>query len=127
MHLEEIGQLSVNVRDVQRAVDFYRDVLGLRFLFEAPPQMAFFQCGGVRLMLAEPSEPQQDHPSSVIYFKVDDIDATHRQLVERGVTFEGEPHVVHKVEGYELRMAFMRDSENNLLALMSEQGEVSAG
>jgi methylmalonyl-CoA/ethylmalonyl-CoA epimerase len=125
--LKEIGQLSVNVHDVQRAIRFYRDTLGLHLLFEAPPQMAFFQCGGVRLMLAEPGEPEHDHPSSVIYFKVEDIEATHRTLVERGVTFEGEPHVVHKVEGYELRMAFMRDSENNLLALMSEQGEVAAG
>lgn len=127
MHLDQIGQLSVTVHDVQRAIGFYRDALGMRFLFEAPPQMAFFDCGGIRLMLAVPEKPEFDHPSSVIYFKVDDIEAAHRTLVERAVEFEGEPHLIHKAEGYELWMAFMRDSEGNLLALMSEQGRVSAG
>lgn len=127
MGLDRIGQLSITVHDVQRAIAFYRDTLGLRFLFEAPPQMAFFDCGGIRLMLAVPEKPEFDHPSSVVYFHVDDIEATYQKLVGQGVTFEGEPHLIHKAEGYELRMAFLRDSEGNLLALMNEQGVVSAG
>lgn len=119
--LSSIGQLSVTVHDVDRAVAFYRDKLGLTFLFEAPPKMAFFDCGGLRLMLAVPEKAEFDHPSSVIYFRVDDIEATHETLSGRGVEFEGPPHAVHKTEQHELWMAFLRDSEGNLLALMSER------
>lgn len=119
--LSSIGQLSVTIHDVERAVAFYRDTLGLTFLFEAPPKMAFFDCGGVRLMLAVPEKPEFDHPSSVIYFRVEDIEAVHKTLVDRGVQFEGVPHAIHKTEAHELWMAFLRDSEGNLLALMSER------
>lgn len=119
--LSSIGQLSVNVHDLDRAVAFYRDSLGLTFLFDAPPKMAFFDCGGLRLMLAVAETPEFDHPSSVIYFRVDDIEAAHEALAGRGVEFEGPPHVVHKTEQYELWMAFLRDSEGNLLALMNER------
>ena len=68
-----IGQIAVNVKDIDRAVAFYRDRLGLRFLFTAPPNMGFFDCGGVRLMLGVPTEPRFEHPSSILYFQVDDI------------------------------------------------------
>ena len=82
--------------------------------------MAFFDCGGVRLMLARPEKPEFDHPSSVLYFSVPDILAAHRQMLDGGTRFEGEPHVIAKMPAYDLWMAFFRDSEQNLLALMSE-------
>lgn len=115
-----IGQIATIVHDLARAVAFYRDTLGFRFLFQAGPKMAFFDCGGVRLMLSLPETPEFDHPGSILYFKVDDIQATHRTLVDRGVRFEGEPHLVAKLETHDLWLAFFRDVDNNLLALMSE-------
>ncbi len=118
--LRRIGQIAVNVHDLGRAVPFYRDTLGMQLLFEAPPKMAFFDCDGVRLMLSLPETPEFDHPSSVLYFQVDDIQAVHGVLSERGVQFEGDPHVVHKDKNMELWMAFLRDTEGNVLALMSE-------
>jgi methylmalonyl-CoA/ethylmalonyl-CoA epimerase len=118
--LERIGQIAVNVQDLERAIRFYRDTLGMRFLFQAPPQMAFFDCGGVRLMLGVPSEPAFDHPSSIIYYRVADIHAVHDALVARGVTFTEAPHLVAKLPDHDLWLAFFRDPERNLLALMSE-------
>jgi methylmalonyl-CoA/ethylmalonyl-CoA epimerase len=118
--LEHIGQIAVNVQDLERAIRFYRDTLGMRFLFQAPPQMAFFDCGGVRLMLGVPSEPAFDHPSSIIYYRVADIHAVHDALVARGVTFTEAPHLVAKLPDHDLWLAFFRDPERNLLALMSE-------
>ena len=82
--LESIGQVAVNVKDTARARAFYRDVLGLRHLFDAGPDLAFFQCGGVRLMLSPPSERQFDHPGSIIYDQVSDLAATHATLAARG-------------------------------------------
>ncbi len=119
--LSEIGQIAVNVHDLDRATAFYRDTLGVRFLFGAPG-MSFFDCAGVRLLLGLPSNPEHDHLSSVLYFRVADVREAHRVLAGRGVELEGEPHVVHRTETYELWMAFFRDSEGNLLALMSEVG-----
>jgi methylmalonyl-CoA/ethylmalonyl-CoA epimerase len=121
--ITRIGQIAVNVRDVNRAVRFYQDVLGLEFLFDAP-NMAFFRCGEVRLMLSLPSEPELDHPASIIYYKVDDIEVAHETLVARGAEFERKPTLAHKTEAYELWLAFLRDPEGNLLALMSEIGEI---
>jgi len=118
-----IGQIAVNVRDLDRAVRFYRDGLGLEFLFDAP-NMAFFRCGNVRLMLSLPSEPELDHPASIIYYEVDDIEKAHEELVQRGADFERKPTLAHKTEAYELWLAFMRDPEGNLLALMSEVGSI---
>jgi len=118
--LERIGQISINVHDVPRAVRFYRDTLELRFLFEAPPRMAFFDSGGVRLMLSLPEKPEFDHPGSILYFNVPDIQASHRMLKERGVIFASEPHLVARLETHELWLCEFRDTEGNLLALMSE-------
>ncbi len=118
--LGTIGQIAVNAHDLERAVRFYRDTLGMRLLFEAPPKMAFFDCDGVRLMLSLPETPEFDHPSSILYFKVDDIEAAHAALAGRGVGFENGPHLVHKAETHELWLAFFRDTEGNFLALMSE-------
>ncbi len=118
--LSTIGQIAVVVHDLPRAVAFYRDTLGMRLLFEAPPKMAFFDCGGIRLMLSLPEKPEFDHPGSILYYKVDDIKAAPAALRERGARFEGEPHVVGQLPAHDLWMAFCRDSEGNLLALMSE-------
>lgn len=118
--LDRIGQIAVNVHEIPRAVAFYRDTLGMRFLFEVP-KMAFFDCGGVRLMLGLPEAPEFDHAASVIYYRVGDIEAAYRTLRERGVPFEGEPHLIAKLPTHDLWMAFFRDPDRNLLALMSEK------
>ena len=115
-----IGQIAINVHDLERAITFYRDVLGMKFLFQAPPNMAFFICGDVRLLLGLPDKPEFDHPASIIYYGVDDIHATCSSLSAKGVTFEHEPALVHKAENHDLWIAFFRDTEDNLLALMSE-------
>ncbi len=117
--LAKIGQISVNAHDLERAVAFYRDTLEMKHLFTVP-KMAFFDCGGIRLMLGVPEKPEFDHPGSVIYYKVGDIQATHDTLAGRGVSFEAKPHLIAKMPSHDLWMAFFRDSENNLLALMSE-------
>jgi methylmalonyl-CoA/ethylmalonyl-CoA epimerase len=119
--LTSVGQIAINVHDVPRAVAFYRDALGLTLLFEAPPTMAFFDCDGVRLMLSQPSEPQFDHPSSILYFRVADIDAAHTSLVARGVTFERAPALTARMPDHELWIGFFRDPDGNLLAIMSEK------
>ena len=121
--LDRIGQISVNVKDLNRAVEFYRDVLGMRPLFQVP-KLAFFDCGGIRLMLSPPETPEFDHAASVIYYKVDDIQAAHAALRGRGVPFDGEPHPIARMPDHELWMAFCRDPEGNVLALMSEVREI---
>lgn len=118
--LDQIGQISIRATDVAASAAFYRDALGMRFLFEAPPQLAFLQCGDVRLMITVP-EPELDHPSSVLYFKVDDIESAHRTLRSRGVAFRDEPHLVHKAADHELWMTFFTDPAGNTLALMCEK------
>jgi len=114
-----IHQISMRTQDTARAVAFYRDALGLKLLFEAPPQLAFFDCGGVRLMLS-PAEPEFDHQGSVVYFAVDDIKATHAALEASRVKFRSEPHMVAKLPDREVWLADFLDSEGNVLALMSE-------
>ena len=115
-----IGQIAINIKDLDRAVAFYRDVLGLTFLFQAPPSLAFFDCGGVRLMLSPPEGREHDHPSSVIYYVVDDIHAAHADVVGRGAESVGEPHLLAKMPDHDLWMAFVNDTEGNLVGLMSE-------
>jgi catechol 2,3-dioxygenase-like lactoylglutathione lyase family enzyme len=118
--LGTIGQIHVSVTDVDRAVGFYRDVLGMRFLFQVPGQpMAFFDCDGVRLYLGRPESPEfRSNP--VLYFTVPDVHEAHAALRDRGVGFLGEPHVVNRTESSELWMAFFRDPDGNNLAVMSE-------
>ncbi len=118
--LSTIGQIAVNAHDLQRATNFYRDSLGMKHLFSVPPKMAFFDCAGVRLMLSLPEKPEFDHPSSILYFKVDNIQQATQTLADRGVHFEEQPVLVANMGSYDLWMASFRDSENNLLALMSE-------
>ena len=117
--LARIGQIAINTHDVDRATAFYRDVLGLPHLFRAG-QLSFFDCGGVRLMLDKAEKPEFNHPSSILYFVVGDIRAAHQRLRDQGAKFEDEPHVIAQMPNYDLWMTFFRDSEGNLLALMSE-------
>jgi methylmalonyl-CoA/ethylmalonyl-CoA epimerase len=119
--LGEIGQISVNVHDVERATQFYRDKLQLTHLFTVPSRMSFFDCGGIRLMLAIPERPDLDHPSSILYFKVRDIEAAHETLAGRCVHFETKPMLVAPMATHDLWLAEFRDSENNVLALMCER------
>jgi methylmalonyl-CoA/ethylmalonyl-CoA epimerase len=118
--ITRLGQIQIGTKDVERAAEFYEKVLGLKLLFKAPPGLAFFDCGGVRLMLDRPEKPEFDHPSSVLYFAVPDIQAAHAGMKEKGVHFEDEPHLIAKMPDHDLWMTFFRDSEGNLLGLMSE-------
>ena len=118
--LSKIGQVFVNVKDLDRAIAFYRDTLGMRFLFQAPPSMAFFDCDGIRLMLGVADRPELDHPASIIYYKVDDIEKVYEVFNARGVEFIVKPHLVAPMQTYDLWLADFRDSEGNVLALMSE-------
>ena len=117
--LSAIEQIAVNANDIERAVAFYRDRLGMKLLFSVPPNLAFFDCNGIRLMLSLPAKPEFDHPSSIIYFNVDNIEQASAMLSARGVQFEEQPSFVADMGTYDLWLASFRDSENNLLALMS--------
>ncbi|HEU4629888.1 MAG TPA: VOC family protein [Gemmatimonadaceae bacterium] len=117
---QRIGQIAVVVEDVERAVAFYRDVLGLRLLFQAPPGLAFLDCGGVRLMLSRPEGAGAAGASSIVYYVVADIHAAYDTLTARGVQFEDAPHVVARMPDHDLWMTFLRDSEGNVIGLMSE-------
>ncbi len=118
--LSTIGQIAVIVRDVERSVAFYRDTLGLPFLFQAPPALAFFACGSVRLMLTAPEKPGDAIANSPIYFTVGDIRQAHETLKSRDVKFVDEPHLVARMPDHELWMCFLRDPDENLLGLMAE-------
>ena len=118
--ISRIGQIAINAHDVERAAAFYQDALGLKLLFRAGPGLAFFDCGGVRLMLTLPEKPEFDHPSSIFYFVVSDIRAAYGTMKEKGVHFEDEPHLIAKMPDHDLWMVFFRDSEGNLMGLMSE-------
>jgi methylmalonyl-CoA/ethylmalonyl-CoA epimerase len=121
--LGQIGQIAIPVRDIPRAVEFYRDPHGMRFLFQAPPGHAVFDAGGVRLMLDRPEKPEFAQHSSVIYYKVRDINATYAALKARGVDFIDEPHLIAKLPDHDLWMVFFRDPDENILALMCEVRE----
>jgi len=119
--LGAIGQIHVSVTDIDRAVAFYRDVLGVPFLFRVPGQpMAFFDCDGVRLYLGVPESPEF-RSSPVLYFTVDDVHEAYTALAQRGVEFRDEPHLVNRTEDSELWMAFFRDPDGTNLAVMVER------
>ncbi len=119
--LGPIVQVSVNVKDMARAIAFYRDRLGLKHLFDAGPTMSFFDSHGVRLMLAVAEKPEFDHPGSILYFKVADIIGAHKELASRGVTFTREPHLLVKMPDHDLWMCFFKDPDGHTLALMEER------
>ena len=124
--IERVGQIHLSVTDIDRAVAFYRDVLELPLLFEVPGQdMAFFDCGGVRLYLGRAESPEFAS-TALLYYVVDGIEDAHATLAGRGVEFVSEPHVVHRAGGTELALAFFRDSEGNMVALMEERAAAAA-
>ena len=119
MALNQIGQIAIPVTDIDQSIEFYRDKLGLKLLFQAPPGLGFFACGEIRLMLDQTASNNAGN-GSVIYFKVEDIHSSFHTLLEKAVSFEREPHLVAKMPDHELWMAFLRDPDGNILALMGE-------
>jgi catechol 2,3-dioxygenase-like lactoylglutathione lyase family enzyme len=119
--LGTIGQIHVSCTDLERSIAFYRDALGIPFLFQVPGQpMAFFDCDGVRLYLGKP-ESAAFRSQPVLYFRVEDLDDAYRALTERGVPFVDEPHLIATMPDHELWMAFFKDPDGANLALMSER------
>jgi len=118
--IDRIGQLALVFKDLTAAIAFYRDTLGLKFLFSAGQQLAFFDCGGTMLMFTNPERPEFDHPNNILYFSVADIQAEYASLLARGVKFENTPHIVARLATYDLWLAEFRDPENNVLALRCE-------
>ena len=118
--ISRLAQIQVRAHDVDRAAAFYQNVLGLKLLFKAPPNLAFIDCGGVRLMIDKPEKPEFDHAASILYFAVPDIQAAYSKMKEGGVRFEDEPHLIARMPDHDLWMTFFRDSEENLMGLMSE-------
>jgi methylmalonyl-CoA/ethylmalonyl-CoA epimerase len=117
--ITNIGQISINVKDLERATAFYRDVLGLPLLFTFP-NLAFFDCAGVRLMLSRAESPEFDHPSSILYFRVPDLNAAYQRLVELNVQIFAPPRLIAPMPTYDLWIAAFRDTEGNIHQLMSE-------
>jgi methylmalonyl-CoA/ethylmalonyl-CoA epimerase len=117
-----VFQVFIPVADLERAIAFYRDTLGVPFLFTAPPQMSFFQAGNVRLLVGVPQGPESGpaRGGGTVYFGVKDIGAAHAELSRRGVRFGAEPHVIHRTDTYDLWLAEFNDPDGNSLALMSE-------
>ena len=121
LKLSTIGQIAVSVSDIDRATAFYRDKLGMQFLFSAPPAMSFFDCDSVRLMLTVPERGgESPNGNSVIYYNVSDVRQATETLKSRGVQFIGDPHVIHSTDAYDLWMSFFTDPDGNILALMAE-------
>jgi methylmalonyl-CoA/ethylmalonyl-CoA epimerase len=121
LSLQRIGQIAINAKNIPAATAFYRDVLGLKLLFAVGDRMAFFDCNGVRLMLSQPSSPELDHPSSILYFVVADMEAAHARLVAHGVKIEHPPTMAAKMPDHELWLCPFRDPEGNILELMCEK------
>ena len=119
--LNAIGQVAIPVANVDEARHFYQHVLGIRFLFTAPPGLAFFDCGGIRLMLDGSGEQSLEHRASTVYYKVSDLHAAVERLRERGAVFVAEPHRIATMTDHELWMAFLRDPSDNLIGLMCER------
>ena len=118
VQLNEIGQIALTVRDLERAKNFYQNTLGMKFLFDAGT-MAFFQCGAIRMMIGL-SEEVIPIGGTILYFKVSDIQKVHGALTEKGVAFVQPPHLVARMPDHELWVGFLKDPEGNTLGLMSE-------
>ena len=121
MNLSHIEQIAIPVRELARAIAFYRDMLGMKLLFEVPPTLAFFDCDGIRLALSTSSDPMYDPPGSIVYYRVADIEAAHLELEGRGVEFLQGPHKIAELGDVEIWMAFFEDTEGNTLAITSEK------
>ena len=121
-----IRQIAVTVSNVDAALGFYRDILGLAFLFRAGPDLAFLDAGGIRIMLTVPQGAGAVGANSVLYFNVSDIGATHSALVARGATSERAPQLTARMPDHELWIGFLRDPDGNLVGLLEERREPSA-
>ncbi len=119
--LSQIGQIAITVSDVAKALPFYRDVLGLSFLFSPGPNLAFLSAADVRLMLTTPQGAGGVGHNSILYFRVTDIEAAHATIVARGATSERAPQLAAKLPDHELWLAFLRDPDGNLVGLMEER------
>ena len=119
--LSQIGQIAITVSDIGAALAFYRDVLGLTFLFDAGPNLAFLDASGVRLMFATPEGAGAVGCNSTLYFKATDVVAVHAALVARGATDGGSPHLIARMPDHELWIGFLRDPDGNLIGLMEEK------
>jgi methylmalonyl-CoA/ethylmalonyl-CoA epimerase len=119
VHFDTIGQIAITVSDVVRAKSFYQDTLGMKHLFDAGPQLSFFQCGEIRLMLGTAENPEPKG-GTILYFKVKDIEATHAALKEKNVEFMQAPHLIAKMPDHDLWMAFLKDPDGNTLGVMCE-------
>lgn len=117
--IQKVGQIGVPVKVLDRAIQFYKDKLGLSLLFNTD-SMAFFECNDLRLLLSLPEKEEFAYSSSVVYFQVENIKKTYETLVRNEVTFIDEPHIVAKVGQIETWMTFFKDTEGNTHALMSE-------
>ena len=117
--ITQIGQIAIKVHDLDRAIIFYRDVLGLPFLFQFPG-LAFFKCGEVRLMLSLPEKAEFDHPGSLLYYKVTDIHQAYDSLKGNGANLIDEPHLIAQMADHELWMFFLYDLDRNTLGIMAE-------
>src|SRR5262245_26130927 len=115
-----VAQVMIPVEDFDLGTSFYRDILGIRLLFAAPPQMAFFMCGSVRLLVGVLPAGQKAQRGSAIYFGVPDIQGVYASLKSKGVQFSGTPHLVHRTPKTELWLAEFKDPDGNQLALLSE-------
>jgi methylmalonyl-CoA/ethylmalonyl-CoA epimerase len=120
-----LRQVALTVSEVTRAVDFYRDAVGLKFLFSAGPNLAFLDVGGVRLMLSAPEAGFEPGSSSVLYFQVADIDAAYAEMSARGVTFVDTPHFLAPMPDHDLWLCAFRDPDGNPMALMCEKAKAS--
>jgi predicted enzyme related to lactoylglutathione lyase len=119
--VNEIGQIAVTVSDVAVALPYYRDVLGLTFLFSPAPTLAFLSAGPVRIMLSTPEEGSAAGANSILYFKVAGIESTYAAIVARGSAADQAPHFVAKMPDHELWIGFLRDPDGNLVGLMEEK------
>ncbi|WP_394174153.1 VOC family protein [Thalassotalea litorea] len=120
-NIKKVGQIAIAVSDVNVAKQFYCDVLGLALLFDVLPAMAFIQAGDTRIMLTQLQGNEKDHHTSVIYYQVDDIDSYANKLRDQEIDFEQKPQLAAKMPDHELWLGFLRDPDNNLLAIMAEK------
>ena len=118
LHIDTIGQIAISVTDLARSKEFYRNTLGMKFLFDAG-SMAFFLCGEVRFMIGVSDEPFTPG-GTIVYFKVQDIERAHALLLEQEVVFTHAPHLVARMPDRDLWMAFFNDPDGNLLGMQSE-------
>lgn len=118
--IQAIGQINIPVHNLDNATHFYQNILGLNLIFQVSNMMSFFDCNGVRLVLAVPTSTEFDHPSSIIYFSVNDIHVAHQTLLATNVEFTQNPHTVGTMGDVDVWMAFFKDPNGNHLAIMSE-------